>query len=191
MPIHANPRHILLPDRKALGNANAQQIEKFSRAVGNGPVCTGATGTPGTLPGAGTLETVTWTPNSNTLYDLYGILANAPTTTPRIPVDGFYDLWGVIGHDSAAGVLELRVNLATTSNTGFGTPVFNLIPPFVVTKTCSAGIDTRLIYLFRGIELHADDLLQFKMRVIAGAAFTATTILDAEIRFVYPIPGDK
>lgn len=158
------------------------------------PFCAQFTGNPGSLvngsPGA--LSSVTWTPNTNPIYDPYFMITPA-TTTIRIPWDGFYDFWMVWNVADNVATTESFACIpqsAPASDSGYGAPSFSNIVG-TQTKLLTQGtstLDTNFMCVYRGVELHANDLVRFQARVWGTQTLTATTVTAAEFHWVAPIP---
>lgn len=190
---HALPRHIHVPD-KTQQEPNWQEVEKFSRIVKNDPVAVSMTGDPGALPAAGTFTDIVWTANTDPRLDQYHFITG--TADVRIPIDGYYDFWftvAILDVPTANGFLEFRLMRAPTSDSGFGAPVFAAVgsrQSAFLLNGWNQG--EHFMVDSRGLELHANDLLHFQLRILGQAgAFTATTVDAAEFRYSYPIPDGR
>jgi hypothetical protein len=152
-------------------------------------VCVTATGNPGTFTG---LTQVTWTPPAQ-IYDTGPFFpGNTSNTSIRIPVNGFYNFhlhWicDAVGSDYS---IEVRMEVAPTSDSGIGSPSFaEPIATYRHSKFVRTGtLDRFLISDYNGVELHANDLVQFRIRTDLVAGLSATTVITSEFRLLYPIP---
>lgn len=193
---HATPRHIHIPDRSKF-TANWNEIERFSRGAQNGPFCVGALGDPGTIAAGapGVLSQVTWQPVTNPLYDLFNIVGPVATKNLRIPIDGFYNfwcIWNVNDNPATTTEIEVRVEVAPTSNSGIGSPVFAQAGDrFSKTILSTNSLDRYLTCDWKGIELHANDLLRFSVRINGPVAFTNTDVESSQFEYVAPIPVER
>lgn len=196
---HAGPTHIRLPDNTdPISPRDKRDIGQLSRQIDNNPVCVGATGTGGGLaagaPGAS--KVIVWTPNANKLYDAWSMISG-PTNALgniRIPRDGFYDFWL---HFTWTDVFAVRTQLrcfmqkAPTSTSGYAAPVFASIAGMTASLDVPQAGGTFLnnwSCLFRGVELHAHDLVRFQEQQSGTAGFAGISVDAQEFRYLYPIP---
>lgn len=161
------------------------------------PVCVGAVGNPGNIASGvpGALSTVLWQPANTLLRDQYSFIGPTATENIRIPFDGYYDFWmdwQILDVPAANEELEIRLESAPTSDSGFAAPVFTEVQPrFTKTFFSTKSLDNHFFILHRGVELHANDLVRFRVRVNGGTTFTTTTVITSEFRFTYPIPNQR
>lgn len=161
------------------------------------PACVRAPGDPGVIPAGapGALVTVVWTPPTNPLRDQALIVGKASTANLRIPADGYYDfwhLWYIADAIAATTEFEERIEVADTSESGFTTPTFvEPINQARMTKRFAAGVslDKNMISLYRGIEMHANDLVRFRVRIDGANSLSSTVVVSSEIKFTYAIPN--
>lgn len=160
------------------------------------PVCTGATGNPGTIANTGLFVSVIWT-QKGSIYDPFNMVGPTPTEQVRIPLDGFYSFYlHWFSNDNPGGQVNCDVacQLALTSDTGFGAPVWtNPITNYrqSIQFNAAATFDHGQFNLFRGVELHANDLVRFRIRQDGGTNLTTTTVITSEFLFLYPIPNQN
>jgi hypothetical protein len=196
-PVISPVGFVPIQDRGAPNANSLLRVQK--QGVGGAPVCVGATGAPGTIahgtPGAE--STITWT-ILGPIYDSSQMLFGSPTSNIRITIDGFYSFylfwWST---DNIAANIETRLQIAPTSDSGFGAPSFaepTLDGIVAWRDTVSLGTATSArsggSMEFRGVELHANDLVRFQVRQDnATTDLTGTNVLTSEFRFLYPIPN--
>lgn len=190
MPKHYQTKSFLPASNKSPDTINIQR--DYSWVM---PVCVGAVGNPGTIASGtpGAISYCSWTASS-LLNDRYNMVTNQlDPTYIRIPGDGYYDFylhWN-IADDIHTFTVELQpvMELAITSDAGFGAPSFStLIIGSTTTKT-SAHIDNRFDNLYRGVELHANNLLRFGIKQYGGTNLVNTTVSQSEFRMTYAIPN--
>jgi hypothetical protein len=192
MAQHTLPRHVRLTGPK---DVNAQELPRFSRSVLDYPVATPLSGDPGTIANTGATSDVTWSPPSNPLFDTHQMIGASSTVNVRIPVDGFYSFWMPwrFGDTlNARTEFACRMYVATTSDTGFGAISYSEVNKLRCTRTFDGSthlsVDAYFTAEFRGIELHANDMVKFTANTSSTLTLTSTNITNAEFRYLGPIP---
>lgn len=188
---HKGPRHLHLESIRGL---DKYILEFFSRQIENDPYCQ-CTGDPGSIASGspGAFSYVTWTPNSNPVYDTHNMVTGAPTATIRIPQDGLYDIWlkwAIADNVASATSLSSILQFANTSDTGIASPSWSTLPGGQ-SKTLATGtstVDTSFMCLYRGNEFHANDLARVGVQIYGSQTLTATTVAIAEFRYIRPLP---
>lgn len=173
------------------------------------PICVTAMGSPGrvTSSSPGPPAYITWQPPSNPLYDVSNIVGPTPTQNLRIPQDGFYDFWYQIGLTTATTVsggdfaLHCFLETAVTSDSGFTSPTWTRLidgpSKFFKNDVVALYGDNSMQVIYRGIEMHANDL--FRMGLNTFVDITGPAVADlqnivvqlSEFRLVYPIPNQQ
>jgi hypothetical protein len=148
-------------------------------------------------PGAN--GTYIWQPSALAIYDRYAMVGPVATTQIRIPWDGLYDFTGSILFQTSNAVFEYETTLqfAPTSDSGFAAPVFaNVVNPagfavrwYFQNGFAPAVLAPRMTFMTRGVEMHANDIIQLLAQVSA-AALKNTLVENFDIRWVAPIPNN-
>lgn len=191
---HNGPRHIHIPDRRK-DVANWNEIERFSRNTSNYPFCVKATGDPGNVPSGapGAAVNVVWTAPTNPLYDLWHMVIGGNELI-RIPQDGFYSFWmnWQSGDNfTAAAAIKTLMDTANTSITGFAAPSWTRYMNIIQDIPANPGFGRWWNSEFRGIELHANDLVRFGIQVYSTVALSSTIVVQSEFIFESAIPVDR
>lgn len=192
MPRHVNRTHPLAQKGNTY-DPNWLALERYFNS--SLPVCVTSLGDPGTIPAGtpGASSFLTWSPPTNALYDVTNIVGATPTINIRIPMDGFYDFFTkwTINDDISTASLEFLpfVDTANTSDTGLSTPSWTRLYTGPSRQFINCHIDKHFGVLYRGVEMHANDLLRFGIQIWSPIALNQTTVSRSEFRMVYPIPN--
>lgn len=184
--------HRPLPEKSAQ-SPNWLNVERNWNA--DLPTCVGATGNPGTIASGtpGVASFVSWTQPS-ALYDRFNFTGQADATMVRIPVDGFYDFWMMweVDDDIHGNNIEFKTFMdgANTSSTGIGSPSWSRLITGPSRDFLNENIDLYFEALYRGVELHANDVVRFGVQTYTSQTLTTTIITHSEFRFTYPIPNE-
>jgi hypothetical protein len=148
-------------------------------------------------PGANV--TFIWQPTSSPIYDRYNMVGPTASTSIRIPWDGIYDIVGSILANTSAQLFEWAGTLqgAPTSDSGFGAPVFATllnasgfaIRYYFANRVAPAVLPTRYVFGTRGLEFHANDLIQL-LGQISAAGNNGFTVEQLDVRWCAPIPNN-
>lgn len=201
MPKHETA-HAPLAQKGNAFDVNWETIERYFNA--QMPVCVTATGDPGTLTSGspGPTSFITWSPPTNPLYDVSNIIGHNPTTSLRIPLDGFYDFWCLLQLGTPdRGFFAIRsiLDTANTSFTGLDTPTWSrrVNGPSQLFDASTNTLDghSYMEVLYRGIEFHANDLFRIGLNIYADTSgvsvgnITGSVVPFSEFRFTYGIPN--
>lgn len=188
-------------------NWNALQSSQYSSL----PVCVTANGTVGTIfagsPGPNSY--ITWNPPANPLYDVSNIVGGSPTQNLRIPQDGFYDFWYQLSLTTSTSLpasngfyaLHSFLETAITSDSGFASPTWTRLidgpsKQFRAAEVALFG-DNSMQVIYRGIEMHANDLFRIGINMFvditgpAVADLTTAVVQLSEFRLVYAVPNQQ